>query len=171
MRIRLTLRDLPERRQTQKEVKMISFDDFCREQPCYWNKDQKCTGGSYCDACEHQPPDDEKPNGKKEPVKIRWQNDYGMIMPYCPTCGEMAYGTERCKFCGQPFIHEEAPKNKQEIIGGTMGDDGIIVCKKCGNDSMKLVAHADGRGFFDYTYLCMKCENPITVRTYLNEFV
>lgn len=151
---------------------MISFDDFLREQPCYWNKDQKCTGGSYCDSCEHQPADDDKPNGKKEPVQIRWQNDYGMMMPYCPTCGEMAYGTERCKFCGQPFIQEKEPENKQEIIGGTMNEDGIVVCDNCGcYDSMKLVSHSDGRGFFDYTYRCGGCGKAITVRTILNEFV
>ena len=150
---------------------MISFDEFLKEQPCYWNKDQKCTGGSYCDACEHQPPDDEKPNGKKDPVKINWRNDYGLMMPYCPVCGEMAYGTERCKFCGQPFIQEEEPKNRMEIIGGTMDEHGLVDCGACGSEKVELVSHADGRGFFDYTYRCIDCGNRITVRTYLNDFV
>lgn len=152
---------------------MINFDEFCKEQTCHWNEDQKCTNGNYCDSCEHQPADDDKPNGKKKPVRINWQNDYGMMMPYCPSCGEMAYGTDRCKFCGQKFIQEEKrPENRREIIGGTMDEDGIVVCDNCGNlDSMELVSHTDGRDFYDYTYRCGACGQEITVRTFLNDFI
>ena len=148
---------------------MIRSNDLFKERTCYWSKEQICTGDGYCDICEHQPADDDKPNGKKDPVHINWQNDYGMMMPYCPTCGEMTYGTDRCKFCGQKFIQEEGPKNRSEIIGATEKEDGTIVCEKCGCDRMQLVMHADGRDFFDYTYRCAKCGKPITVRTYLSE--
>lgn len=151
---------------------MISFDDFCREQPCYWNEDQKCTNGSYCDSCEHQPADDDKPNGKKDPVKIDWRKEYGMTVPYCPSCGEMAYETERCKFCGQKFIQEEGPKEKTEIFGATANEDGILVCEKCGNyDSMQMVSHIDGVDFFDFTYRCGGCGNAITVRTFRDGWI
>lgn len=146
---------------------MISFDEFIREQPCYWNNDQKCTGGNYCDSCEHQPADEDKENGKKEPVHITWQNDYGMIMPYCPICGEMAYSTDRCKFCGQRFIQEEHPENKRTITGGSLEDDGSLTCDKCGCRDLELFAHADGADCYIYTYRCVRCGSHINVETQL----
>ena len=85
---------------------------------CNWNKELECKNNHYCGLCKHQPADDDKPNGKRPPVKVEWHNDYGMIMPYCPSCGEMSYSEERCVFCGQKFIKDEdAPKNKREYYG------------------------------------------------------
>lgn len=49
----------------------------------------------YCGMCEHNPPDEEKPNGKKQPVPRSF---------FCPSCGEVAYSNECCVFCGQHFI-------------------------------------------------------------------
>lgn len=123
-----------------------------------------------CGCCEYQPADDDKPNGKKDPVELVYHNDYGMMTPYCPSCGEMAYSYDRCVFCGQKFIDKKPPKNKVEIIGATPFGDGYK-CDKCGEKDplLTLVYHADGQGFFDYTYRC-ECGNEITVRTLLNEF-
>lgn len=77
---------------------------------CHWNKATECDGNLFCRACNRQPPDDEKPNGKKPPVKLHWVPSFnGMTdsfqpAPECPACGEMPYSTERCIFCGQKFI-------------------------------------------------------------------
>ena len=145
--------------------------DIAMKWTCYWNDKLECTNELYCDSCEHQPADKAKPNGRKTPVDIRWQNAYGMMVPCCPVCGEMAYSTERCKFCGQSFNHNDAPpENKREIMGASAEEDGILVCDVCGNyDTMELVSHSDGAGFFDYTYRCGGCGSQIIVRTFLLE--
>lgn len=140
---------------------------------CHWNDKLECTNDFLCDVCEHQPAGADKPNGRKPPVDIRWRNEYGLRMPYCPSCDKMAYSTERCKFCGQSFNHDNdnaPPENKKEITGGSADEDGIIVCDVCGNyDSMELISHSDGAGFFDYTYRCGGCGSQIIVRTILLE--
>ena len=80
---------------------------------CHWDADRKCDHNLYCNACPHQPSDDDKPNGKKPPVKLRWIPSYNGMSdsfqpaPECPSCGEMPYSTERCIFCGQKFLKEE----------------------------------------------------------------
>ncbi len=137
---------------------------------CNWDKSRTCDRGLMCGGCEYQPADDDKPNGKNEPVEIDYKNDYGMLMPYCPSCGEMAYSYDRCVFCGQKFIDKKPPMNKKEIIGATKTNDGYK-CDKCGviDPLLKLESHTDGHGFFDYTYRC-DCGNKITVRSLLNEF-
>jgi len=72
---------------------------------CYWH-DVECKNNMNCDECDLQPPDDEKPNGKKEPVLIGWNRSYGGTYPECPVCGEMPYSLDRCIFCGQRFIKD-----------------------------------------------------------------
>lgn len=80
---------------------------------CHWNKARKCDNGLMCCGCQYQPPDDEKPNGRKPLVKLRWVPQFnGMTdgfqpAPECPACGEMPYSTERCVFCGQRFLPGE----------------------------------------------------------------
>ena len=39
---------------------------------CHWDKDFRCGVGRMCRGCEHQPEDDDKPNGKMPPVKLLW---------------------------------------------------------------------------------------------------
>lgn len=149
----------------------IDMDRVFEGLKCHWDKSIKCESGFFCGGCEHQPDDDDKPNGRKDPVRIRWENDYGMMIPYCPSCGEMAYSTERCVFCGQKLISENKPRNKMVVMGGHDDENGIITCDKCGGkDNMELISHADGAGFFEYTYRCGGCGNHITMRTLLNQF-
>ena len=82
---------------------------------CHWDKDFRCGVGRMCRGCEHQPEDDDKPNGKMPPVKLLWVptlNAAGDAFipdgePKCPTCGEMPYSTDRCVFCGQKFLKED----------------------------------------------------------------
>lgn len=75
---------------------------------CTWDSTLDCPKGDpYCEGCEHQPADDDKPNGRKPPVPIEWERDYGGVIPVCPVCGEMPYSLERCIFCGQKFIKDD----------------------------------------------------------------
>ena len=135
---------------------------------CHWDKDRICENSLFCGMCEFQPADDDKPNGRKDPVPIRWENDYGMMTPYCPSCGEMAYSTERCVFCGQRLLPIENPrKNVTEITGGHADDDGNLRCDECGSDELLLVSHEDGATFYGYTYKCAKCGSRISSRTKL----
>lgn len=79
---------------------------------CHWDAARKCDHNLCCNACPHQPADDDKPNGKKPPVRLCWvpsfngMNDSYYAAPQCPACGEMPYSTERCIFCGQKFLKE-----------------------------------------------------------------
>lgn len=76
---------------------------------CHWNEKLVCERQLMCEGCEYQPKDDEKVNGKKEPIQIGWEKDpYNCgVFPYCPACGEMAYSVERCVFCGQRFVQDQ----------------------------------------------------------------
>lgn len=149
---------------------MINVEDWNKERTCHWDDELVCTNNMMCGACKHQPADEDKPNGKKNPVNVDWQIDYGMKMPYCPSCGEMAYSSDRCVFCGQKFIEEEEPQNKKEIIGATVDKDGNTTCDKCGGDKFSLVSHSDGADHFSYDYKCAKCGNRVKVKTYLGQF-
>lgn len=73
---------------------------------CHWDESRICTGDLYCNGCEYQPADADKPNGKAAPVHIRWVKSYGGTEPECPVCGEMPYSLERCLFCGQRFLSD-----------------------------------------------------------------
>ena len=65
---------------------------------CYFH-DMDCYHDlPYCGNCRDNPPDEEKPNGKKPPIEF--------VFPYCPSCGEPAYSSYCCVFCGQHFIQE-----------------------------------------------------------------
>lgn len=88
---------------------------------CYWHKDKDCINENYCNGCYMQPPNKNKDNGKKPPVKIKWVRDYdystgGLTgeIPECPSCGEMPYSTEVCIFCGQRFIQDDKIKEYNE---------------------------------------------------------
>lgn len=130
---------------------MIKLSDM--KFKCHWDETRICENERLCRACEHQPPDDEKPNGRKAPVKISWEIDYdGSKFPCCPACGEMPYGYDRCTFCGQRFIQDDpqlqayakpAPEERMDCI--MCGGENTMVghrtksnghfhghCEKCG---------------------------------------
>ncbi len=85
---------------------------------------------------------------EREPVKLPIVNDGYGIIPSCPTCGEMPYGTEQCHWCGQRFIQDEEITEyaKPKLIDwkcrscGTVGKAGVskynghksFRCAKCG---------------------------------------
>lgn len=85
-------------------MEKFTLDDFAL--PCHWHPDITCKKGMHCDGCEYQPLNDEKPNGKRRPTKLRWEEQYGMIVPICPSCGETPYKVDCCIFCGQKFIQD-----------------------------------------------------------------
>lgn len=62
-------------------------------------KDVICNNERMCAMCINNPPDEEKLNGLKPPLPYSY--------PYCPSCGEPTYSSERCVFCGQRLIREE----------------------------------------------------------------
>ena len=35
--------------------------------------------------------------------RIRWRWDFGVYMPFCPHCDEIAWANNRCTFCGKPY--------------------------------------------------------------------
>lgn len=92
---------------------MLKFSDFAATLLCHWNSNLPCDHGRMCRACPHQPADDDKPNGKKPPVRLSWIPSFNGMTdcmdtePQCPSCGAMPYSTERCIFCGQKFLKED----------------------------------------------------------------
>lgn len=123
---------------------------------CHFDENRECKNEMYCDLCEHQPAADDKKNGKNPPVAIDWRTEYGVTVPYCPSCGEMAYSTERCMFCGQRLInHREDPKPSR--YEGVIEREEGCYCPECGynlEDTSKLVAHMDGLKEYGMTYIC-----------------
>ena len=74
---------------------------------CYFDKGVFCEE-PYCEGCKHNPPPEEKQNGKNAPVSLIWVQDYdGSTFPKCPSCGEMPYDLHTCFFCGQKFLGDE----------------------------------------------------------------
>ena len=88
--------------------------DLDIEYRCHWH-DQKCDRQHDCDGCSQQPADEDKVNGKAEPLPLRWTEDYeGHKYPECPACGEMPYDMDRCVFCGQRFLSDSRAKKWKE---------------------------------------------------------
>ncbi len=128
---------------------MLDLTKF--EMKCNWNKDIICKGRHLCQLCEHQPPDDEKPNGKNPPVKISWEASCGGTWPQCPSCGEMPYSMERCVFCGQKFIQEDEALKKYSEPEPVERMDCFI----CGGKGTMIGRRARGNGHFHGQ--CEKC--------------
>ena len=120
-----------------RTTRKFDFTKWLKEQkaPCYWS-DVICENGKECNGCEHQPPDDEKPNGKEVPRLIGWEGSYeGSIFPVCPACGEMPYSLDRCVFCGQRLIKDDRAREWEKPPKVERTD-----CFFCG-----------GKGTFEYT--------------------
>lgn len=98
---------------------------------CHWDEERVCENNLYCSSCQYQPKDDDKPNGKKPPIKIGWESEYGSVFPQCPACGEMPYSTERCTFCGQRFIQDDPIL----IEYNKPTPEETLVCPVCGKET------------------------------------
>lgn len=61
-------------------------------------------------------------DNSKEPIKdIIWVEEYGMIVPMCPSCREPAYEENECVFCHQKYRYTPKPKGYEDTII-TIGD-------------------------------------------------
>lgn len=118
---------------------------------CHWNPAKTCENEHMCTCCEYQPADDDKPNGRKDPIKINWETGYGGTWPQCPACGEMPYDTERCTFCGQRFIQDDP--ELQEYMKPT--EDERMDCPMCGGHGTMVGTRARSNGHFHGH--CEKC--------------
>ena len=118
--------------------------------PCYWNSNRICDKERQCDACEHMPPDDEKPNGKSEPKLIVWKDDYGGLSPFCPACGEYLDNFSRCVFCGQRIVKDKLAEEWEkppELV--------TMDCFLCGGKNTLQGTRARSNGHFHGQ--CIKC--------------
>ena len=124
---------------------------------CHYDDSRECENELYCGLCEFWPGDDDKKNGKKPPAAIDWRREYGMTVPYCPSCGEMAYSTDRCVFCGQRLIDTREKAARNPMFEGVMEREEGIYCPECGGnleDTSKLVSHMDGLREYGMSYQC-----------------
>lgn len=81
---------------------------------CHWDKTLVCKKRFNCDDCKHQPADDDKENGKAEPVHIHWVEDYdGSKIPECPSCGEMPHVLYNCS-ATRPGVSGSTTNNTKE---------------------------------------------------------
>lgn len=124
---------------------------------CHFDDSRECENELFCGLCEFQPDDDEKKNGKNPPAVIDWRTEYGMTVPYCPSCGEMAYSTDRCVFCGQRLIDTRDKSARKPMFEGVMEREEGIYCPECGGNlenTSKLVYHMDGATEYGMSYQC-----------------
>ena len=124
---------------------------------CHFDDSRECRNERLCGLCEFQPDDDEKKNGKNPPAVIDWRTEYGMTVPYCPSCVEMAYSTERCVFCGQRLIDTRDKSARKPMFEGVMEREEGIYCPECGGNlenTSKLVYHMDGATEYGMSYQC-----------------
>ncbi|MEZ3438611.1 MAG: hypothetical protein K1W18_07000 [Oscillospiraceae bacterium] len=95
-------------------------------------------------------------------MKLIWADDYGgrtdgiirNFVPECPHCGEMAYNTRRCVFCGQRFIQDERTaewNNPSETVKRN--------CPFCGRENTLVGERSRINGHFHGT--CKKCGHVV----------
>ena len=112
------------------------------ETKCYWH-DFLCTNKKKeCTTCEHEPPADDKENGRADPIPIIWERSYGdSIFPMCSACGEMPYSVSRCVFCGQRFIKDQRAIEWEKPQKVETGD-----CSSCGGKGTMRYTKARSNG-------------------------
>lgn len=94
----------------------------------------------------------------RKPVKLIWADDYDgrtdciihNAVPECPHCGEMAYSTKRCVFCGQRFIQDELTAEWSKPP-----ETVKLNCPMCGGEKTLVGARSRINGHFHGK--CEKC--------------
>lgn len=68
---------------------------------CLTCESKRCTP----DNCERYREGIKKINGrrKEELKKVEWKWDWGVYVPLCPYCSELAYEEDHCIFCGKRY--------------------------------------------------------------------
>lgn len=49
--------------------------------------------------------------------KVHWTWDWGVFVPLCPYCKELAYEKDRCVFCGKEYIWVDKSKDRTVSVG------------------------------------------------------
>lgn len=85
--------------------------------------------------------------GKKAKITRNWE--YGLYVPICPLCGELAYEPDYCVFCGCEFIPET---EEEKINAKTLNNEYEVNYKtirlyQCGTSlytyqNHQLISHA-----------------------------
>lgn len=81
----------------------------------------------------------------RKPVRLIWRDTYDGATdriirnaePECPHCGEMPYSTDRCVFCGQRFIQDEAVAEYNKPP-----EKVVMNCPMCGGEKTLVGARA-----------------------------
>ncbi len=110
-------------------------------------------------------------NIEAEPVEVSQEWEYGMLIPICPKCREVAYNESFCVFCGQRFIvhkqtEEERIAELKKRISGAKWNGRFFACVDCGEDidkSTDMVGFFDGMDGGGTMYRC-RCGKSIFVR-------
>lgn len=77
--------------------------------------------------------------------EVQWYREFGVLAPFCPYCGEPAYYTHRCAFCGKKYIWRDSPHPPTIAEYGdytaAQTDDSILIF-----NGDRLVYHASYTG-------------------------
>lgn len=49
--------------------------------------------------------------------KVKWRWDYGVYVPLCPYCNELAYEKDHCVFCEKEYKWVDKSKDRMLIVG------------------------------------------------------
>ena len=49
--------------------------------------------------------------------KVKWKWDYGVYVPLCPYCGELAYEKDHCSFCMNSYKWVDKSKDRSVKVG------------------------------------------------------
>lgn len=49
--------------------------------------------------------------------KVKWRWDYGVYVPFCPYCNELAYEKDHCSFCLKPYKWVDKSKARKVVVG------------------------------------------------------
>ena len=49
--------------------------------------------------------------------KVKWKWDYGVYVPFCPYCNELAYEKDHCSFCLRPYKWVDKSKDRSVKVG------------------------------------------------------
>lgn len=64
---------------------------------------------------------------EKKPIEWRW--DYGVYVPFCPYCDELAYEHDKCAFCGKEYQWIAGDYKPTEVVVGE-----YVVCQSTSKD-------------------------------------
>lgn len=73
---------------------------------------------------------------------VNWRWEFGLCVPFCPYCDELAYEHDSCVFCGRKYKYTESPaKDTRVVVGGytvtQLSNNAVYVTK-----GDRIVMHA-----------------------------